>query len=109
MNELNIDEKYLDVIEPALSKSEREGVPVISLKIGKKKIITGKETDILSNPQCLFSSSSPTPKKRGTKPKVSDEDIIEAIKLCNNQKEAAELLGISPSALSQRLKHVQST
>ena len=51
MNELNIDEKYLDVIEPALSKSEKEGVPVISLKIGKKKIITGKETDILS-PAC---------------------------------------------------------
>ena len=51
MNELNIDEKYLDVIEPALSKAEKENVPVISLKIGKKKIITGKETDILS-PAC---------------------------------------------------------
>jgi len=51
MNEINIDEKYLDVIEPALSKSAKEGVPVISLKIGKKKIITGKETDILS-PAC---------------------------------------------------------
>ena len=51
MNELNVDEKYLDVIEPALSKSKKEGVPVISLKIGKKKIITGKETDILS-PAC---------------------------------------------------------
>ncbi len=53
MNELSIDEKYLDVIEPALSKSEKEGVPVISLKIGKKKIITGKETDILS-PACTL-------------------------------------------------------
>ena len=47
MNEVGIDENYLDVIKPALQKSEKEGVPVISLKIGKK-IITGKQTDILS-------------------------------------------------------------
>ncbi len=48
MNELNIDEKYLDVIKPALDKSEKEGKPVISLRISKRKIITGKQTDILS-------------------------------------------------------------
>ncbi len=47
MNELNIDEKYLDVIEPALEKSEKEGVPVISMKVGKK-ILTGKQTDLLT-------------------------------------------------------------
>ena len=51
MNELKIDEKYLDVIEPALQKSEKEQKPVISIKLSKKKIITGKETDILS-PAC---------------------------------------------------------
>ena len=51
MNELKIDEKYLDVIEPALKKSEQEQKPVISIKISNKKIITGKETDILS-PAC---------------------------------------------------------
>jgi len=47
MNELGIDEKYLDVIEPALKKSEKEKLPVIALKVGKK-IITGKKTDILT-------------------------------------------------------------
>ena len=47
MNELKIDEKYLDVIEPALKKSEKEKLPVIALKVGKK-IITGKQTDILT-------------------------------------------------------------
>ena len=51
MNELKIDEKYLDVIEPALQKSEKDQKPVISIKLSKKKIITGKETDILS-PAC---------------------------------------------------------
>ena len=50
MNEIDIDENYLDVIKPALDKSKIENLPVISLKIGKK-IITGKQTDILS-PAC---------------------------------------------------------
>lgn len=48
MNELNITENYLDVIAPALLKSEKIGVPVVSLKLTKKKIITGKQTDLLT-------------------------------------------------------------
>ena len=47
MNEVGIDENYLDVIKPALDKSKKENVPVISLKIGKK-ILTGKQTEILT-------------------------------------------------------------
>ena len=47
MNELNIDEMYLDVIKPALAKKEKENLPVISIKVGKK-IITGKQTDLLT-------------------------------------------------------------
>lgn len=51
MNELGIDETYLDTVEPALKKSEKEHLPVISLQLNKRKIITGKETEILS-PAC---------------------------------------------------------
>ncbi len=47
MNELNIDENYLDVVKPSLEKSKKEKLPVIALKVGKK-IITGKQTDILT-------------------------------------------------------------
>ena len=48
MNELEIDESYLDVVKPALAKKEKEnGTPVIALKINKK-IITGKQTDLLT-------------------------------------------------------------
>lgn len=49
MNELNIDENYLDVIKPALDKSKKENLPVISLKVNKK-IITGKQTELLTPP-----------------------------------------------------------
>ena len=48
MNELNIDETYLDVVKPALIKQEEEsGTPVMAIKINKK-IITGKQTDLLT-------------------------------------------------------------
>ncbi len=48
MNELDIDETYLEVIKPALEKKEMEnGLPVIAMKVNRK-IITGKQTDILS-------------------------------------------------------------
>ena len=53
MNELNIDESYLEVTEPALEKSKKEGLPVIAMKLGKK-IITGKMTDILTPPSSLI-------------------------------------------------------
>ena len=48
MNVLNIDENYLDVIKPALEKKEKEnGTPVIAMKVNRK-IITGKQTDLLT-------------------------------------------------------------
>ncbi len=47
MNELNIDETYLDVIKPALQKRDEKNSPVIAIKVNKK-VITGKQTDILT-------------------------------------------------------------
>ena len=48
MNELNIDEDYLEVINPALEKKEKEnGLPVIAIKVNRK-IITGKQTNLLT-------------------------------------------------------------
>ena len=48
MNEINIDETYLDVIKPALDKKKKEnGLPVIALKVNKK-ILTGKQTDLMT-------------------------------------------------------------
>lgn len=48
MNSLDIDENYLDVVEPAIKKSQKERKQVIALKLPNRKIITGKETDILA-------------------------------------------------------------
>lgn len=48
MNEIGIDETYLDVIKPALDKKKKEnGLPVIALKVNKK-ILTGKQTDLMT-------------------------------------------------------------
>lgn len=54
MNELKIDEQYLDVVQPALEKSEKVGKHVISLKLPNGKIITGKETELLSPASSLI-------------------------------------------------------
>ena len=48
MNEINIDETYLDVIKPALEKKKKEnGLPVIAMKVNTK-ILTGKQTDLMT-------------------------------------------------------------
>lgn len=47
MNELNIDEDYLEVIQPALKKKKVSGCDAAALKVGKK-IITGRETELLT-------------------------------------------------------------
>ena len=46
MNELEIDENYLDVVKPALDK-KKEDRYVIAMKAGRK-IITGKQTDLMT-------------------------------------------------------------
>ncbi len=54
MNELDIDENYLDVVEPALLKSKKVKTNVISLKLPNRKIITGKQTELLSPASSLI-------------------------------------------------------
>ena len=53
MNEAGVDENYLDVIKPALEKRDKEKVPVMSIKLGKK-IITGKQTNLLTPASSLI-------------------------------------------------------
>ena len=47
MNEIGIDETYLDVIKASLDKKEKENLPVIALKVNNK-IITGKQTNLMT-------------------------------------------------------------
>lgn len=48
MNELNIDENYLNVVEVSKKASEKKKTNVIALELPKGKIITGKQTELLS-------------------------------------------------------------
>ncbi|MDD3895779.1 MAG: DUF1846 family protein [Bacilli bacterium] len=54
LNELEIDEYYLRVVKPALQKSEKEKRHVLSLELPNGKIITGKQTDLLSPSSSLI-------------------------------------------------------
>lgn len=48
MNQLNIDQDYFDIIGVAEKKSTEKNSHVVSLKLNDGRIITGKETDLLS-------------------------------------------------------------
>ena len=48
MNELEINEDYRKVIAPCLEKAKKENKHVISLELPSGKIITGKQTDLMS-------------------------------------------------------------
>ncbi len=54
LNELEIDEKYLKVIKPALDKSKKNKTHAISIQLPKGKIITGKQSDLLSPASSLI-------------------------------------------------------
>ena len=57
MNEIGIDENYLDVVKPALDKKEKENKQVVSIKLPNKKVITGKESELLSAVSAMFINS----------------------------------------------------
>lgn len=57
MNELNIEENILETVEPALKKNKLSNKNVLAIKLPNKKIITGKESDLLSAPSALIINS----------------------------------------------------
>lgn len=81
MNELSINEDIFDVIPVAIKKSELTNRNVLAMKLSNKKIITGKETELLSAPSSL---------------------IINAIKVLSKIPDNINLL--SPSILEPILK-----
>ena len=54
MNELEIDTNLLDTVKPALEKAQKVHRHVVSLKLPNGKIITGKETELLSPASSLI-------------------------------------------------------
>ena len=86
MNELSIGEEDRDVIAPALEKKEQVKKHVVALKLPNGKIITGKETELLSPASSL---------------------ILNAIKELTNIPDDVYL--ISPSILEPILKYKNSS
>ena len=81
MNELNIDEHMLETVDKAIKKSKQINSNVLALKLHNKKIVTGKETELLSAPSAL---------------------IINAIKVLSKIPDEIDLL--SPTVLEPILK-----
>ena len=86
LNELGINEHYLKVVNPAIATAQQEGKHVISLQLPNGKIVTGKETELLSPASSL---------------------VINAIKELTRIPD--EILLLSPAVLEPILKLRQET
>ena len=54
LTEINIDENYLKVVKPAIDKSKKSQKHAMALELPNGKIVTGRETDILSPASSLI-------------------------------------------------------
>jgi len=54
MNELGIDNNILEVVNKAIDKSNKSGKHALALKLPNNKIVTGKESELLSAPSALI-------------------------------------------------------
>ena len=53
MNELNVNAEDLDCVIPCLKKSKATNKNVLAIKLPNKKIVTGKESELLSAPSAM--------------------------------------------------------
>lgn len=87
MNELNIDENYLKVVKVALTKSKEKGSHIIALALPKGKIITGKQTELLSPASSLIINAVKELSKIPDDINLLSPSILEPIlKMRNNNK-----------------------
>ena len=80
MNQLNIDRDYFDIIKVAEKKSSEKNSHVVSLKLSDGKIITGKETDLLSPISSCIINAIKELSNIPDKIKLLPKNILEPIK-----------------------------
>lgn len=85
MNELEIDENYIKVINVANEKSSKKGVHLIALELPNKKIVTGRQTELLSPASSLIINAIKELSKIPDDIKLLSPSVLEPIlKLRNN-------------------------
>jgi uncharacterized protein (UPF0371 family) len=80
MNQLNIDRDYFDIISVAEKKSSEKNSHVVSLKLNDGRIITGKETDLLSPISSCIINAIKELSNIPDKIKLLPKNILEPIK-----------------------------
>ena len=80
MNNLSIDKNFFDIIDVALKKSTEKNSHIVSLKLPNGKIITGKETDLLSPISSCIINAIKELSNIPDKIKLLPKNILEPIK-----------------------------
>lgn len=87
MNELNIDENYLSVVPFSKKQAKIKGAHVIALELPNKKIITGRQTELLSPASSLIINAIKELSKIPDDIKLLSPSVLEPIlKLRNTNK-----------------------
>ena len=91
MNELEIDENLIASRQPALDKAKKENVPCVAMMIDEK-IITGKESALLSAPSALIINAIKSLSKIPDKIDLLSPTILEPVlNLRENKKHPLQL------------------
>lgn len=89
LNELNINEHYLKVVEPALNKMNKSGYHSIALELPNGKIVTGRKTSLLSPASSVIINAIKVLTKIPDDVNLLSPVVIEPI--CKLRKENKEL------------------
>lgn len=84
MEKLNIDKDYFDIIKVAKEKAEEKNSHIMSIKLNNGKIITGKETDLLSPISSCIINAIKTLSNIPDDIKLLPKNILEPIKKTKN-------------------------
>ena len=79
MNEIGIDENYLEIVKPALLKKDKENRQVVAIQLPNNKIITGKESKLLSAVSAMIINSIKDMAKIPDKINLLAPNLIEPI------------------------------
>ena len=91
MNELNIDENYLKVVPYSKKQAKIKGAHVIALELPNKKIITGRQTELLSPASSLIINAIKELSKIPDDIKLLSPSVLEPISRLRNKNKPLTL------------------
>ena len=99
MTELGINKNFLEVVKPALDKAKESGSPALAINY-KGKIITGRETELLSAPSSLIINCLKEITKIPDDIDLLSPSILKPILKIKNESEGENILSLQETLIA---------